>query len=233
MILGIIRTLILFIVVVIGLRLMGKRQIGQLQPYELVIIILLSDLAAIPMQNIGVPLVSGVIPILTLLVAQVSLSFLSLKSERARGIVCGTPSIMIENGKLVEKEMARLRYNINDLLEQLRTKNIPNISDVEFAILETSGELSVIPKSQKRPVMPVDLNLPTSYEGIPIPLIIDGYVSQKNLKKINLSEEWLKKELQKFGIQKFNDVLFASLDTEGKMFYQVKSKAGQKNYQGD
>jgi len=226
MILGIIRTLILFVLVVVVLRLMGKRQIGQLQPYELVIIILLSDLAAIPMQNIGVPLVSGMLPILTLLVAQVSLSYLALKNERARGIFCGTPSVLIENGKLVEKEMTRLRYNINDLLEQLRSKNVPNISDVEFAILETCGELSVIPKSQKRPVMPVDLNLPTNYEGLPIPLIIDGYVFQKNLKKINLNEDWLKNELQNFGIQNFKDVLFASLDTEGKMFYQTKSKAG-------
>lgn len=227
MLLGIIRTIILFIVVVIVLRVMGKRQIGQLQPFELVIIILLSDLAAIPMQNIGVPLVSGILPILTLLFAQVFLSYISLKSERVRGIVCGTPSILIENGKLVEKEMARLRYNINDLLEQLRSKNTPNISDVEFAILETSGELSVIPKSQKRPLAPSDINLSTKYEGIPIPLVIDGYIFQNNLEKINLSEEWLKKELQKFNIKEMKEVLFASLDTEGKLFYQVKTKERQ------
>ncbi len=109
MILGVIRTLILFAVVVVGLRLMGKRQIGQLQPYELVIVIMLSALAAVPMENTGVPLISGLLPILTLLVAQVALSYISLKSQRARGIICGTPSIVIENGKIVEKELARLR----------------------------------------------------------------------------------------------------------------------------
>lgn len=225
MILGIIRTLILFVVVVVGLRLMGKRQIGQLQPYELVIVIMLSALAAIPMENTGIPLVSGLFPIFTLLLAQVALAYISLKSERARGIICGTPSVLIENGKIIEKEMYRLRYNMNDLLEQLRSKNIPNVSDVEFAILETSGQLSVIPKSQKRPLIPADLNLPTMYEGLPLTLIIDGHVFSQNLSRANLGMEWLASELHKFGIKDFNDVLFASLDTEGKLFYQAKSKA--------
>lgn len=223
MLLGIIRTIILFTVVVIGLRLMGKRQIGQLQPYELVIVIMLSALAAIPMENTGIPLVSGLFPIFTLLVAQVALSYISLKSERARGIICGTPSVLIENGKIVEKELYRLRYNINDLLEQLRAKDTPNIADVEFAILETSGKLNVIPKSQKRPIVPADMNLPTNYEGMPVTLVIDGYVFQKNLAKINLDKNWLESELKKFGVNNLKEVLFASLDTEGKLFYQVKS----------
>ena len=177
------------------------------------------------MENTGVPLASGLLPILTLLVAQVALSFVSLKSQRARGVICGTPSIVIENGKIVEKELARLRYNINDMLEQLRSKNISNISDVEFAILENSGKLSVIPKSQKRPLIPADMDLPTSYEGLPVTLIIDGHVFLKNLAKINLNENWLSSELQKFGVNDLRDVLFASLDTEGKLFYKSKSRA--------
>ncbi len=225
MLIGIIRTLILFAVVVIGLRLMGKRQVGQLQPYELVIIIMLSALAAIPMENTGVPLLSGLFPIFTLILAQVAMSYLSLKSERARGIICGTPTVLVENGKIVEKELYRLRYNINDLLEQLRAKNIANIADVEFAILETGGHLSVIPKSQRRPVVPEDLNLPTKYEGLPVTLIIDGYVFKKNLARINLTEEWLSSELRKFGVMSFKNILFAHLDTEGKLLYQVKLKA--------
>ena len=224
MILGIIRTLILFAVVVIGLRLMGKRQIGQLQPYELVIVIMLSALAAIPMENTGVPLISGLIPILTLIVLHVALSVATLKSEKARGVICGTPSVLIENGKIVQQELSRLRYNINELMEQLRAKNMPNIADVEFAILETSGQLSVIPKSQKRPLIPEDMNLPTKYEGLPVTLIIDGYVFHKNLAKINLNEDWLRAELQKFNIKNFKDVLFASLDSEGKLFFQPKAE---------
>ncbi len=226
MLIGIIRTLILFAVVVIGLRLMGKRQIGQLQPYELVIVIMLSALAAIPMENTEVPLLFGLFPIFTLIVLQVAMSWMSLKSEKARGIICGTPSVLIENGKIIEKELARLRYNINDLLEQLRVKNIPNIADVEFAILETGGQLSVIPKSQKRPVIPEDLNIPTKYEGLPMTLIIDGFVFRKNLSRVNLNEDWLRAELHKFGINSFKEVLFAHLDTEGKLLYQVKSKVG-------
>ncbi|MDD2420999.1 MAG: DUF421 domain-containing protein [Heliobacteriaceae bacterium] len=225
MLLAIIRTIILFTLVVVSLRLMGKRQIGQLQPYELVVIVMLSELAAIPMENTGIPLVSGMVPIFMLLLAQVLLAYLTLKSERVRGIVCGTPSILVENGRIVEAEMARIRYNINDLLEQLRSKNMSNLADVEFAILETSGELSVIPKSQKRPVMPADVGLATEYEGLPVTLIIDGHVFHKNLAKINLTPAWLETELAKIGIQSCTDVLFASLDTQGKLFYQAKVKA--------
>jgi uncharacterized membrane protein YcaP (DUF421 family) len=225
MVLGIIRTLILFLLVVIGLRFMGKRQIGQLQPYEIVIIIMLSDLSAIPMENTGRPLLSGLLPVFTLIVAQVAISYISLKSERARGIICGTPSVLIENGKIVETELTRLRYNINDLLEQLRSKDMPNIASVEFAILESSGQLSVIPKSQKRPLTPADMNISTPYEGLPITLIIDGRMIQANLTKNNLDQDWLTTELKKFGIDSVRDVFFASLDTEGKLFYQVKEKA--------
>lgn len=226
MLIGILRTVILFAVVVIGVRLMGKRQIGQLQPYEIVIVIMLSALAAIPMENTEIPLLFGLFPIFTLILIQVAMSFLSLKSQRAREIICGTPSVLVENGKIIEKELARLRYNINDLLAQLREKNMPNIADVEFAILESGGKLSVIPKSQKRPVIPEDLNIPTKYEGLPVTLIIDGFVLKKNLALVNLTEEWLSAELNKFGIKSFKDVLFAHLDTEGKLLYQAKSNIG-------
>jgi len=227
MVIGIIRTLILFAVVVIELRIMGKRQVSQLQPYELVIVIMLSALAAIPMGNTGVPLASGLFPIVTLMVVQVVLSFVAMKSERARAVICGTPSVLVANGKIVEPEIARLRYNVNDLLEQLRNKNVPNIADVEFAVLETNGELSVIPKSQKRPVVPADMNLPTTYEGLPVTLVIDGRLLEKNLARVGLTADWLRAELQKFGIGHWRDAFFVSLDTEGKLFYQLKSKPAQ------
>lgn len=224
MVLTLIRTLILFSLVVIALRLMGKRQVGKLQPYELVIIIMIADLAAVPMESTGIPIISGVIPILALLASEVTISYFSLKSERIRGVVCGTPSVLVENGRIVEQELQKLRYNINDLLEQLRVKNFPNIADIEFAILETNGEISVIPKSQKRPVNPADLQLPTKYEGIPITLIIDGFVFDNNLSKINLTKDWLRSELDKFGVRNFKQVLLASIDTEGNLFYQLKNQ---------
>jgi len=225
MLLVIIRTLILYATTVLLLRVMGKRQIGQLQPYELVVIIMISELAAIPMQNTGIPLLSGLIPIFILVTAQVTLSYISLKSERARGVICGTPSIVIENSRIVEDELRRQRLNLNDLLEQLRLKNVSDISDVEYAILETSGQLSVILKSEKRPVEPQDLKISPEYEGLPITLIIDGQVINDNLKKVQLDMIWLQNELGKYGIKNVKDVFFASLDAHKQLYYQLKSSA--------
>jgi len=216
MLLVILRTVILFTFVVVFLRLMGKRQIGQLQPYELAIVILISELAVIPMENTSIPIMGGLIPIFVLFTAQVLLAYISLKSEKARGLICGTPSVLIENSRIVESEMRRQRYNINDLLEQLRSKNVVNLSDVEYAILETSGQ---------RPLTPEDLNIPTSYEGLPTTLIIDGFVFWDNLKRINLTEEWLMTELSKLGAKGPRDVLFSYIDTQGNLFCQKKESA--------
>jgi uncharacterized membrane protein YcaP (DUF421 family) len=207
---------------------MGKHQIGQLQPYELVITILISELAAVPMQDTDIPLINGIISILTLLFIQISLSLLSLKSETARRIICGGPSILIENGRIIEKELTRLRYSLNDLLEQLRLKNIPNIGDVEYAILETSGKLSVIPKSQKRPVNPEDLQIKTPYEGLSLTLIIDGILKKDNLARANLSENWLMAELGKSGLTSWKQVFLATLDTTGQLYIQPKKNGGAK-----
>ncbi len=218
------RTVILYLLVVITMRLMGKRQIGQLQPFELVVAIMISELAAVPMQNTGIPLVNGIIPILTLLAAQLLTSFISLKSVTLRAIICGRPSILIENGKINENMLRNEMYSLNDLLEQLRSKNIPNIADVEFAILETNGQLSVIPKSQKRPATPEDFCISTKYEGLPLDLVIDGIVIEKSLKKAGLSEDWLKNELSGQGVKDVREVLFASLDTGGKLYFQLKTK---------
>ncbi len=226
MLLIIIRTLILYAAVVIVMRVMGKREIGQLQPFELVVALMIADLAAIPMQDTGIPLLSGIIPITVLMAAQVVLSYVALKSEKARGIICGRPSVLVENGKIVEGELRRLRYNLNDLLEQLRAKDYSNLADVEFAILETNGQLSVIPKSQKRALRPEDIQIKTNYEGMPVTLVIDGKVKQENLSKVNLDEKWLRSELQKFGIKDPGEVFFASLDTVGNLFYQLKAGAG-------
>lgn len=217
-----VRALILYVVLVTATRVMGKRQVGELQPFEFVIAILLAELAAIPMGDKETPLLNGVVAIFILLVTHVFVSYLALQSQAVRKIVCGQPSIVIENGKIQENVLRSLRYNINDLLEQLRLKDSPDISDVEFAILETNGKLSVIPKSQARPVTPADLNLATSYEGLPLTLIVDGDVDEKSLAKAHLTKTWLQEELKRFGIHHLHDVLFASLDTSGNLFYQVK-----------
>ncbi|NLW48625.1 MAG: DUF421 domain-containing protein [Firmicutes bacterium] len=221
-----VRTVILYLLVVLVIRIMGKHQIGQLQPFELVITIMISELAAVPMQDTDIPLLHGIIPILTLLLVQVSLSLLSLKNEAARKIICGSPSILIDKGRINQNELTRLRYNISDLLEQLRLKDIPNIADVEYAILETSGKLSIIPKSQKRPVNPRDLQLNPPYEGLPSTLIVDGVLKVKNLSRLNLSQDWLLEELKKFGLQTWEQVFLASIDSSGSLYLQPKSPKG-------
>lgn len=227
MLIIVVRTIILYTVILIVMRLMGKRQLGQLQPFELVITILISELAAVPMQDTGIPLINGIIPIFVLMIAQIVLSYISLKSERVRGIICGKPSILIEDGRIMESQLAKLHFTINDLLEQLRVKGYPDIKDVEFAILETEGQLSVIPKSQKRPVTPGDLNIPVDQEKLPITLIIDGEILRHNLHIAKINEDNLKKYLSDNDILNYKQVLFAGVDSAGNLFFQAKQ-----NYKG-
>ncbi len=217
-----IRVIILYLVVIIIMRIMGKRQIGQLQPYELAVAIMISELAAVPMQNAGIPIIHGIIPMITILILQLLFSFISLKSVKLRGLICGKPRILIENGKINEENLRKEMYTVNELLEQLRINDNPNIADVEFAVLETNGQLSVISKSQKRPVNPEDMNISTKYEGLPLDLIIDGAIIYKNLKKAGIDENCLSKNLANFGINNLSDVLFANLDTTGKLYFQKK-----------
>lgn len=218
------RTVILYIIVVTVMRLMGKRQIGELQPYELATAIMISELAAVPMQDMGIPLINGIVTILVLLICQFIISFVSMKNNSIRNIVCGKPVVLIENGKIIEENLRREIYNLNDLLEQLRINNTANIGDVEFAILETSGQLSVIPKSQKRPVTPADMGLSTSYEGLSLDLILDGELNHENLRKTDLGMDWLRSELMKKGISSIKNVLFASLDPDGNLYCQPKAR---------
>lgn len=223
MILVIIRTLILYFVTLIALRIMGKRQIGQLQSYELVVIIMVAELAAIPMQDTGIPLINGIIPIFVLFTSEVALSYISLKNQKARRIICGKPSILIEKSKINEDELRRLRYNINELLEQLRLKNVSDIDDVEYAILETSGQLSVILKSEYRALQPRDLQIQPDPVFLPVTLIIDGDVIEENIVKLNKSAHWLQQQLSQNGIDKTANVLFACLDSQGKFYYHAKA----------
>ena len=215
------RALILYILIVVIMRMMGKRQVGQLQPSELVVAILIADLAAVPMQDKDIPLLNGVVPILVLMAAEVVASFLTVRSEVARSVISGRPSIIISGGKIVWNELQEARISLDDLLEQLRMKGYPDISDVEFAVLETSWEVSVIPKSQRRPVCPADLGIDTSYEGLPVTLVVDGKVRKNNLRLVNLTEEWLRSELAAKGVTDINRVGLASLNTEGQLFYQL------------
>lgn len=229
MIVVVIRTLILYAVVTISVRIMGKRQIGEMQPSELVVAIMISDLASVPMQAIEIPLLSGIIPVFTLIVAEVFMAVLSLKSKTARRIITGEPSIIIYNGHINEKELSRQRFNLNDLLEQLRISGYPDLSEVEVAVLETNGQLSIIPKAEARGVTVRDLRLENVLrESLPFMLISDGEINQSELKRSGKDEKWLKKELKKQKINSVKEVFAASLDINDGLFIQRKGEPDEK-----
>lgn len=217
------RAIVLYLIVLIVMRFMGKREIGQLQPFELAISIMIADLASIPMTEIGIPLFNGIVPILGLLVMHLIISVINLKSLKAREIICGKPSILIYRGKINEKELRKERFTINELQERLRGNNVVNLGDVEYAVLETSGQVTVILKPEKRNVIPEDFNILPEYEGIPYDLVVDGKVMNKNLKIIGKDYNWLKKQVKKFNMIP-EEALVVTIDGKGQIFCQKKEK---------
>lgn len=222
------RAIVLYILVLVVMRLMGKREIGQMQPFELAISIMIADLATLPMTETGVPISNGIIPILGLLVMHLTISMLNLKSTKAREIICGKPAILIFRGKVDEKVLKKERFTINELEERLRTNNIFNIGDVEYVVLETSGQVTVIPKPNKRATTPEDFNIEPKYEGIPYDLVVDGKVMYKNLEKLGKNYVWLQKQTEKFGIRP-EQALIVTIDGDNQFFCQPLEKDGEKN----
>ena len=221
------RAIVLYIIVLAVMRLMGKREIGQLQPFELAITIMIADLAATPMAESGVPITNGIMPILGLLVMHLIISMINIKSTKARQIICGKPSLLIFRGKIDQNVLKKERFTINELEERLRDNNIFNIGDVEYAILETSGQVTVIPKPNKRPIIPEDFNIEPKYEGIPYDLVVDGKVEYENLKKIGKDYKWLQKQTEKFGI-KPEQALIVTIDGDNQFFCQAIEKEKKK-----
>ena len=189
MLITFVRSIILYVIVLVVMRLMGKREIGQLQPFELAIAIMIADLASVPMSEVGIPIINGIIPILSLLVMHLIISFIKLKSIKMRELICGKPSILIYRGKINEKVLIKERFTINELQERLRANNINNLADVEYAILETSGQVSIIQKPNKRTTIPEDFNIMPEYEGISYDLVVDGKIMNDNLKILNKTYE--------------------------------------------
>lgn len=223
MLLNVLRAIIIYIFVLLVMRLMGKREIGQLQPFELAIAIMIADLASIPMSDIGTPITNGIIPILGLLVMHLLISILNMKSLKFREIICGKPSLLIYKGRIDEKVLKKERFTITELEERLRSNNIFNIGDVEYAILETSGQITVIPKPEKRNVVISDFNIEPEYEGISYDLVIDGVIMKENLRKLGKEEKWLEKEVAKFKI-KTKDALVVTIDGKGNFYCQAKER---------
>ena len=217
-----IRTLIIYAVVVLSLRIMGKRQIGQLQPSELVVAIMISDLATTPMSDVSIPLLYGIVPIFTLVVCEMLLSFISLKSEWIRVILNGKPQLLIKKGELMRKELLTSRINTDDLMEELRKAGYFSLSDIDTVILETGGTISVIPKVDAASPTNKDLDVKSSQQGIPYIFVSDGKIRKSELIRSGKNEVWLDKIIKENGISDVKDVFMLSEDGEGNIYVQKK-----------
>lgn len=222
MAISLIRTLISYGLVVFALRIMGKRQVGELQPSELVVAIMISDLASIPMSDSALPLSSGIVPILTLIGAEIFLSILSLKLPSVRKILTGSPSVIIKNGKIQRGEMRKNRYNLEDLAEALRMKDCFDIGNVHTAVLETNGSLSVIPKSANQQVTASDLNLSPSQQTLPHVIIADGRLYPEHMREAGVDMGWVVKQIRNAGAHSHKEIFLLTADADKKITLQKK-----------
>ncbi len=218
MIIVFIRTLILYLVVLFTLRLMGKSELSKMSTFQMVVLFMIAELAFIPIDEPSSSLINGVMAIFTLLFLQVLLSYISIKNEKFKNFINGKPSVIIDKGTINVKEMQRLRITINDLFEQLRLGNCPSISDVEYAVMESNGELSIIAK--------------TDQEKLPLIVISDGTVYRENLKKSNTDYDTLLCMLQAKGINRIEQVFVAFYDGQSVLHVYPKPEAKQ-NYSSE
>lgn len=221
MILSYFRTLFLYLVLIFAVRLMGKRQIGEMEPAEFVVTMLVANLAAIPMQDGAIPLYSGLVPILTVLGMELVLSGLILRSVRLRQLLCGKPVILIDNGKILQENLKSARINLDELTGQLRAKDVLDIRTVQFAILETSGDLSVFPYPKEKPASAKDAGVQATGQHLPVTVVEDGYLSRENLERVKKDEKWLEKVLSQHncGIQ---DTFLLTVDESGQVVWLGK-----------
>lgn len=220
----IIRTIILYLLIIVAVRLMGKKQVGELEPTELVLAMLISDLAAVPMQDFGIPLLYGALPICVLSALTMFLSVLMLKNVRFRELICGRPSVIMEHGKLLEKELERNRFTTDELMEELRMQGITDLSSVKYAILENSGQVSIILYEKDSPVTPEQMKLSVQETGLPHVVISDGRLIRKSLRHIHRDESWLNSQLRKAGASHIQEVFLLTADEHGRVFCQLKQR---------
>lgn len=219
-----VRSVLLFVVAVAAMRVMGKRQVGQLQPYELVVVIMIAELAATPMGSLGTPLLYGILPMAALIVCHGVLTFLCMHSEKARVIMCGQPTVLIRNGVICEKQMRKQAMTLSDLMEAMRTAGYMDPAEVGTAVLETAGHVTVFPKAEYRAVNTSEMRVAVHPEGLPLPLILDGRVQTENLQRGQLPESWLQRQVEEMGYVSAGEILFLCLNTGGEVLCQGKGR---------
>ena len=220
----VLKTVIIYIVIMLSLRIMGKRQMSQLEPSELVVAVLISDIAAAPIIDEHVSLAEGIVPVVTLVICEVLVAVAMLKSVRFRSLMFGKPAILIENGVIDQSQMKKNRIPIDELTEGLRAQGITDISTVKYAILETDGSLNILPYPAENPVTAKLMGINPEDPGYPVIVIDDGRVINENLVLKGLDEKWLKKELKKRNIGNEREVFLLTVDDLGRTYFAAKRK---------
>ncbi len=217
------RSVLLYIASLLAMRAMGKREVGQLQPFELVVVIMIAELAATPMGGVGIPLLYGILPMIALVVCHGLIAALCMKWQTFRAWLSGQPTVLMRNGVICEKQMRKSAMDLNDLMEAIRNAGILDPAEVGTVVLEPGGQVNVFPKSDFRSVSPSDLRLSVGREGLPLPLVMDGVVQTDNLRRGNLTLEWLQSAAEEMGSSDLSKVLFCCLNTQGEMLIQDRS----------
>ena len=223
MILSYLRTIFLYLILIAVIRLMGKRQIGQMEPSEFVVTMLVANLASIPMQDGGIPLYSGLVPIVTVLSIELLLSSLSMKSMKLRKLLCGKPVILIENGNILQKNLRKTRVTLDELTGHLREKDVLDLRAVQYAILETNGNLSVFPYPKERPASAKEVGIPTKPQYLPITIISDGQIMEENLEKAKKDARWVQKILKEKNAQ-LRDTWLLTVDHGDRVVFYRKEQ---------
>lgn len=218
-----IRGVLLYLVLIAGIRFLGKRQLGQLEPSEVAVTMLVADLASIPMQDQNIPISAGLIPIIAVIGTELLLSVLSMRSVKLRKLLCGKPVILIENGRFLQDNMRKNRVTLDELISQLREKDVLDPSTVQYAILETGGNLSVFPYPQERPATAKEAGISTQVQSLPITIISDGRLLEDNLQKAGKDKKWLQKALSKEKATQ-EETLLLTVDDQNTIFFYKKDK---------
>ena len=223
MIVSLIRSIILYTLIIIAIRLMGKRQIGELQPGELAITILISNIAVLPIENIDVPLILGIVPIFTLVCFELALSSISLKSNNFRKLLSGKPVFVIEDGKINQKALLSLRFTLDDLTEGLRSCEVFDVSQVAYAVVETNGTMSVLKKFSAQTVTAEMMRLEDKKTVVPMVVISDGKLVNENLQMVGLDNEWIFNRIKKENLD-VNDIFLMTVDRDENVYLARKEK---------
>lgn len=225
------RTIFFYFFLLLMVRITGKHSVGRLSPFDFVVTIMLAEAAALAIENSNMSLLTGIIPIATLVALEILLSYASVRLPFIHRVIKGQPTVVIRHGQIDEQALRRLRFNLSDLLEELRSNQVPNVSDVEYAIWEPSGQLTVVPKASQQPLRPLDVGQSGSDGGLPLTLITDGRYNRPGLEAANIVPHQLERLLRNEGFDTPRDIFLATVDNNDDLRIQLRRQAGGRRIQ--